>query len=249
MDGASAGGVEPEDSSAGVERSGLGRVPWGIFWHWNASTETGELSTTEVTNLIGDLKTSGATIANTGLVNWLQGGTQVTGTDGNYYYALPANSMVVNFGPTKNSPVVNAGQNLGTAYALDINGVNQNSYGSSWDIGAHVYQGYAIYGGRGGAGISKIGGAPNLPFLATLPQVWVNGYEGDSLFSYELSLPGTWVTGPAPDALSTHPTGRDRRRIRGCNPQSTTLKLAERRLERASNWMFHRRSILRRRDW
>ena len=174
-------------------------VPWGIFWHWNASTESGELSATEVTNLIGDFKTNGATIqTNTGLVKWLMGGTQETGTDGNYYYARPAISTALDFRPTKNSPVVNAGQNLGSAYALDINGVNQNSYGNGWEVGAHVYQGYAVYGEGGGAGTSKIGGTPKVLLLATLPQVWVNSYEGDSLFTYELSLPSTWVTGPAP---------------------------------------------------
>ncbi len=116
-------------------------VPWGIFWHLN------ELSSTEITNLIQDFKTSGATIqTNTGLVNWLHGGTQESGTDGSYYYKLPATSMTLDFRPTRNSPVVDAGENLGAAYALDINGVNQNSYGSGWEIGAHVYVGYATYG-------------------------------------------------------------------------------------------------------
>ena len=52
----------------------------------------------------------------------------------------------LDFRPTKNSPVVDAGENLGAAYELDINGVNQNSFGSGWEIGAHVYQGYAVYG-------------------------------------------------------------------------------------------------------
>ena len=121
-------------------------VPWGIFWHVN------ELSSTEITNLIQGFKTSGATIrTNTGLVNWLLSGTQETGTDGNDYYTFPATSMALDFRPTKNSPVVDAGQNLGTAYELDINGVNQNSYGSGWEIGAHVYQGYAEYGGQAGS--------------------------------------------------------------------------------------------------
>jgi hypothetical protein len=128
-------------------------VPWGIFWHLN------ELSATEITNLIQDFKTSGATIqTNTGLVNWLLGGTQETGTDGNSYYKLPATSMMLDFRPTKNSPVVDAGQNLGTAYALDLNGVNQNSYGSGWEIGAHVYQGYGTYGIGAGSGRFTIGG-------------------------------------------------------------------------------------------
>jgi hypothetical protein len=167
-------------------------VPWGVFWHLN------ELSSTEITNLIQDFKTSGATIrTNTGLVNWLHAGTQETGTDGNYYYKLPATSMMLDFRPTKNSPVVDAGQNLGAAYALDLNGVNQNSYGSGWEIGAHVYEGYATYGG-GSGGRFEIGSGANSAGLVTLPQVWVNNHEGDALFSYELSLPSTWVTGPAP---------------------------------------------------
>lgn len=173
-------------------------VPWGIFWHLNELTNDDPVGGTEITNLIQDLKTSGATIqTNTGLVNWLRSGMEETGTDGNYYYALPATSMAVDFRPTRNSPVVDAGENLGTAYELDINGVNQNTYGSSWEIGAHVFEGYAVYGENGGTGEFKIGG-PNLASLVTLPQVWVNSYEGDTLFSYELSLPSTWVTGPAP---------------------------------------------------
>jgi hypothetical protein len=144
-------------------------VPWGIFWHWNAATSTGELSATEITNLIQDFKSSGATIqTNTSLVNWLLMGTLETGTDGNFYYKFPATVTVgqtggLDFRPTKNSPVVDAGQNLGAAYAIDINGVNQNSYGSGWEIGAHVYMGYAAYGGGTGSGHTVIGEAPSGP--------------------------------------------------------------------------------------
>ena len=175
-------------------------APWGIFWHWNATTGAGELSSTEITNLIADLQASGATIqTNTGLVNWLRAGTQETGLDGNYYYKQPATSMALDFRPTKNSPVVDAGQNLGTAYAIDINGVNQNGYGSGWEIGAHVYVGFATYGEGAGAGNFTIGVGPGGSLTqAILPQMWVNNNEGNSLFSYELSLPGTWVTVAAP---------------------------------------------------
>jgi hypothetical protein len=173
-------------------------VPWGIFWHLNELTQDDPVGGTEITNLIQDFKNSGATIrTNTGLVNWLLSGTQETGTDGNDYYTFPATSMTLDFRPTKNSPVVDAGQNLGAGYELDINGVNQNSYGSGWEIGAHVYQGYATYGEAAGTGKFTIGTAANL-VSARLPQVWVNSYEGDLLFSYELSLPSTWVTAAAP---------------------------------------------------
>jgi hypothetical protein len=175
-------------------------VPWGIFWHLNELTNVDPVGGTEITNLIQDFKASGATIqTNTSIVNWLLGGAQETGSDGNFYYKIPATSMTLDFRPTKNSPVVNAGQNLGTAYAIDINGVNQNSYGSGWEIGAHVFVGYATYGEDPGGAPFTIGeGSAASPAWATLPQVWVNNQEGNSLFSYELSLPNTWITGPAP---------------------------------------------------
>jgi hypothetical protein len=120
-------------------------VPWGIFWHNN------ELTATEITNLIADLQNSGATIlSNAGLVDWLLGGTLETGTSRNFYYKSSATnpysaSGSVDFRPTENSPVVDAGLKLDDAYAIDINGVNQNSYGK-WDIGAHAYVAYSAYG-------------------------------------------------------------------------------------------------------
>src|SRR5437588_10725307 len=74
-------------------------VPWGIFWHWNTATGSGELSATEIANLIQDMKISGATIqSNTGLVNWLLTGTQEAGTDGNFYYKFPAATDVAAVG-------------------------------------------------------------------------------------------------------------------------------------------------------
>jgi len=172
-------------------------VPWGIFWHLNELTQDDPVGGTEITDLIEDFQASGATVkTNTGLVNWLLGGTQATGTDGNYYYKIPATSMTLDFRPTESSPVVDAGENLGAAYALDINGVNQNDYGTAWEIGAHVYQGYAVYGGGTGSGAFTIGTGQTA--AVTLPQTWVNNNEGNAAFSYELSLPGTWVAGPAP---------------------------------------------------
>ena len=195
-----------EKIQALVWKEAVWGVPWGIFWHVNELTNSDPVGGTEITNLIQDFKASGATIlTNTGLVNWLLGGAQETGTDGNYYYKLAATSGFssaggLDFRPTKNSPVVDAGQNLGAAYAVDINGVNQNAYGTGWEIGAHVYEGYAAYGGSTGPGEFTIGETVAAPTAVqvTLPQTWVNSYEGDTLFSYELSLPGTWISGPAP---------------------------------------------------
>ncbi|MFZ0321940.1 MAG: hypothetical protein WAL56_22635 [Candidatus Sulfotelmatobacter sp.] len=61
--------------------------------------------------------------------------------------------------------MVDAGQNLGAAYAIDINGVNQNSYGSGWEIGTHVYVGYSVYGGGTGLFFKLGGGASCEPPL------------------------------------------------------------------------------------
>jgi hypothetical protein len=127
-------------------------VPWGIFWHNNELVQNDPVGGNEITNLIQDFKNAGATVlTNTGLVNWLMTGTVETGTDGNFYYKSAAGSAYsagggVDFRPTANSPVVDKGQNLGTAYAIDINGVNQNSYGSGWEIGAHAYIANSAYG-------------------------------------------------------------------------------------------------------
>ncbi|HTS37814.1 MAG TPA: hypothetical protein VMH04_19220 [Candidatus Solibacter sp.] len=155
-------------------------VPWGIFWHWNSSTGTGELSSTEITNLIADLKASGAAIvSNTALVNLLAQGTLESGTDGNFYYKSPATSTTLDFRPTANSPVVDAGQNLGSAYAIDINGVNQNSYGTGWEIGAHAYLPESTYGENNPpvGTYFAIGSAGPLQGSAQLPLNWVNPNE------------------------------------------------------------------------
>ena len=121
-------------------------VPWGIFWHLN------ELTATEVTNLIQDLQNAGATIqTNTSLVNWLMSGTLEAGSNGNFYYSLPTPNMGLDFRPTQSSPVVDAGLDLGAAYQIDIDGVNQDSYGGGWEIGAHAYVGFSIYGGQPGS--------------------------------------------------------------------------------------------------
>lgn len=136
-------------------------VPWGIFWHYT------ELSSTEITNLISDFKSAGATIStNTGLANWLLTGTQASGADGNYYYKSPASSLTLDFRPTKDSPVVDSGQNLGTSYQIDINGVNQNTYGSGWDIGAHVYVSYSAYGTSQTGAYFEIGAICGPPLFA-----------------------------------------------------------------------------------
>ena len=138
-------------------------LPWAIFWHNNELTQNDPVGGAEISNLIQGFKNAGATVlTNTALVNWLATGTLESGTDGNYYYKSVAASAYgkngsVDFRPTANSPVVDAGMNLGAAYAIDINGVNQNSYGSGWEIGAHVYIPGAVYGSGSPGGYSTVG--------------------------------------------------------------------------------------------
>jgi hypothetical protein len=142
-------------------------VPWGVFWHNQELIQNDPVGGTEITNLIQDFKGAGATVlTNTALVNWITAGTLAAGVgtvDGNYYYKSPAASAYgatggIDFRPTVNSPVVDAGSNLGTAYEIDINGVNQNSYGSGWEIGAHTYIPESSYSGGAGSGPTSIGG-------------------------------------------------------------------------------------------
>ena len=122
-------------------------VPWGIFWHLN-----------ELTAIDGDYE------SDCGFAEWRGDDPDEYGAgeladerdagsgDGwEFLLQVPATSMTLDFRPTASSPVVDAGQNLGTAYQIDINGVNQNSFGSGWEIGAHAFVGYSSYGGGAGS--------------------------------------------------------------------------------------------------
>jgi hypothetical protein len=199
-------------------------VPWSVFWHLNELVQNDPVGGTEVTDLVQDFANAGATIeSNTGLVNWLTTGTLETGNDGNYYYKSAATSMAMNFQPTRQSPVVNAGENLGTAYEIDINGINQNGYGSGWEIGAHAFIGDSEYGvaGSGASSHFVIGTPAGAMGLPALPQTWVDNNEAtDGLVyaapQYELQLGtggGTWIVGPpsgctfTPANYTANPTG------------------------------------------
>ena len=176
-------------------------VPWGIFWHLNELSNDDPVGGPEITNLIQDFKASGATIqTNTGLVNWLLSGTQETGADGNSYYKSTGNTAAVDFRPTANSPVVDTGLNLGAAYQIDINGVNQNDNGSGWEIGAHAFIGYSSYGGNTGGSFFTVGGVDQAAGLVQLPQSWVNGNEEWGTTTNTIYFPasgngGAWACG------------------------------------------------------
>jgi len=108
-------------------------VPYGIFWHKD------ELTPTEIGNLLDALIAHGATVmTNTQLVNWLAGQTQKPGTT---FYVAAATGAEADLRPTRSSPGVNAGADLGPNFALDLEGVDQRAFGAGWDIGAYVYLG------------------------------------------------------------------------------------------------------------
>jgi hypothetical protein len=120
-----------------VWKSSVWGAPYGVFWHLD------ELSSGEVATLLDGLLNHGATLmTNTQLVSFLAGET-LSGT-ANYYWA-PATGQEADLRPTKLSPVVNAGTDLGVGFAFDLEGVDQRVFGSGWEMGACVLLGQPTY--------------------------------------------------------------------------------------------------------
>jgi hypothetical protein len=115
--------------------------PIGYFWHVN------ELRPDEVENFMDALVQGGATLeSNTQMVNLLlscQANDVVPpGYVAGSYYVCPSSGTEADFRPTVNSPVqVKDGgfPSLGAEYQYDLMGINQNSFGAGWGIGAYVY--------------------------------------------------------------------------------------------------------------
>jgi hypothetical protein len=112
--------------------------PIGYFWHVN------ELRPDEVANFMDALVQGGATLeSNTQMVNLLlscQANDVVpTGYVAGSYHVCASSGIEANFRPTVNSPVRDAGANLGAEYQYDLMGINQNLYGTGWEIGAYTY--------------------------------------------------------------------------------------------------------------
>ncbi len=112
--------------------------PIGYFWHVN------ELRPDEVANFMDALVQGGATLkSNTQMVSFLlscQANDVVpAGYVAGSYYACPSSGTEADFRPTVNSPIRDVGLNLGAEYQYDLLGINQNSFGSGWDIGAYAY--------------------------------------------------------------------------------------------------------------
>ncbi len=112
--------------------------PIGYFWHVN------ELRPDEVANFMDALVQGGAMLeSNTQMVNLLlscaQNDVVPTGYEPGSYYVCPSSGLEADFRPTVNSPVRDAGTNLGAEYQYDLLGINQNSFGSGWEVGAYAY--------------------------------------------------------------------------------------------------------------
>jgi len=112
--------------------------PIGYFWHVN------ELRPDEVANFMDALVQGGATVeSNTQMVNLLlscqPNDVVPSGYVSGSYYVCPSSGTEADFRPTVNSPVKDAGANLGAEYQYDLMGINQNSFGAGWEIGAYAY--------------------------------------------------------------------------------------------------------------
>ena len=112
--------------------------PIGYFWHVN------ELRPDEVSNFMDALVQGGASLeSNTQMVNLLlscQANDEVpAGYVAGSYYVCAGTGAEADFRPTVNSPVRDMGANLGSEYQYDLLGINQNSFGSGWEIGAYAY--------------------------------------------------------------------------------------------------------------
>jgi hypothetical protein len=121
-----------------VFKNALWGRPIGYFWHVN------ELRPDEVANFIDALVQAGATLkSNTGLVNVLLGcwasDVVPSGYMAGSYYVCAGSGVEADFRPTVNSPVRDAGANLGAEYQYDLMGINQNSFGTGWEMGAYAY--------------------------------------------------------------------------------------------------------------
>jgi hypothetical protein len=124
--------------SQDVFKNALWGRPIGYFWHVN------ELRPDEVANFMDALVQAGATLeSNTQMVRFLlscqQNDRVPTGYVTGSYYACAGNGATADFRPTVNSPVKDSGLNMGAEYQYDLLGINQNSYGSGWEIGAYAY--------------------------------------------------------------------------------------------------------------
>jgi hypothetical protein len=116
-----------------VWKSSVWGAPYGVFWHLD------ELSFTEVGTLLDGLLNHGATLMTNTQMNSFLAAQTSSGT-ANYYWS-PATAGEADLRPTQNSPVKDAGTDLGAGFAFDLEGVDQRVFGTAWDMGSYVVLG------------------------------------------------------------------------------------------------------------
>ena len=124
--------------SQDVFKNALWGRPIGHFWHVN------ELRPDEVMNLMDALVQGGASLkTNTEMVELLRECSANDRVPAGYvagsYHVCASSAVEADFHPTANSPVRDAGVNLGEEYQYDLMGINQNLFGTGWEIGAYAY--------------------------------------------------------------------------------------------------------------
>ncbi len=111
-----------------VFKSAVWGVPYGLFCHIN------EVTPAEVSSVLDGLAQHGAVvITDRQQIDAIFAGTNVTGTS---YYTSAANGREPNLRGTALSPTTGVGANLGTAFAMDLDGRNRGVFG--WDMGSVV---------------------------------------------------------------------------------------------------------------
>jgi len=124
-----------------VFKSAVWGAPYGLFCHIN------EVTPLEVSAALDGLVQHGAVvITDRQLIDSVFAGTNVTGT---FYYTSSATGREPNLRATAASPTTGAGANLGSAFAIDLDGRDRGVFG--WDIGATVSNTVTRMSG-GGAG-------------------------------------------------------------------------------------------------
>jgi hypothetical protein len=132
LHGLSAQAIEAKIAAL-VFKASMWGYPVGLFDHKD------ELTSTEVGYVLDALVKYGAVImTNSQIMDAIQGMSRNGTTT---YYVTASSGPDADFRPTKDSPVVNAGTDLGDAFQADLNGTNQSWFGASWEMGSWVFVG------------------------------------------------------------------------------------------------------------
>jgi polysaccharide deacetylase len=120
-----------------VFKASMWGYPVGLFDHKD------ELTPTEVGYVLDGLQKYGAVVmTNSQLMDAIYAMSRVGTTT---YYVAPVQGTDADFRPTKDSPVVDAGADLGDVFRIDVSGTDQSWFGPSWEIGSWAFIGTTPY--------------------------------------------------------------------------------------------------------